>query len=75
MFRYGTTFAFITQGALVGSVGIAYTQWLWKTLRTNEISVSGLDAAFAADTQIVSLLNVDMLRNIKIGSLLALVAW
>ena len=67
--------AFITQVSLVSSVGFAYTQWLWKTLKTTEVSIEGLDAAFSADASIVSLLNKEMLWKIKVGSTLALIIW
>ncbi|KAH6713525.1 hypothetical protein BKA61DRAFT_43274 [Leptodontidium sp. MPI-SDFR-AT-0119] len=73
--RYGTTFAFVTQVSLVGSVGFAYSQWLWKTLRTTRVSVQCLDSAFSADTQLISMFNPEMWWKIKLGSLLALLAW
>ena len=73
--RYGTTFAFATQISLVGSVGFAYSQWLWKTLRATTVSVQCLDSAFSADTQLISMFNPEMWWKIKLGSLLALLAW
>lgn len=57
----------------VASIGFAYTQWLWWTLKRTKISVSALDAAFGADTSLLALFNLEMLRKIKIGSLLALI--
>jgi hypothetical protein len=59
----------------VCSVGFAYTQWLWRTLKTTEVSIEGLDAAFDADASIISLLNKEMLSKIKVGSILALIIW
>ncbi|KAK0103699.1 hypothetical protein ONS95_005707 [Cadophora gregata] len=73
--RYGTTFAFVTQVSLVGSVGFAYSQWLWKTLRATTVSVQCLDSAFSADTQLISMFNPEMWWKIKLGSVLALLAW
>ncbi|THV45419.1 hypothetical protein BGAL_0491g00010 [Botrytis galanthina] len=75
--RYGTTFAFVSQVCLVSSVGFAYTQWLWKSLyhKDTKVSVNCLDAAFVADTSVLSILNTEMLWKLKLGSLLAIVAW
>lgn len=75
--RYGNTFAFVSQVCLVSSVGFAYTQWLWKSLyhKDTKVSVQCLDAAFVADTSILSALNTEMLWKLKLGSLIALVAW
>lgn len=74
-YRYGTTFAFVTQVSLVGSVGFACSQWLWKTSRTTGVSVQCLDSAFSADTQLISMFNLEIWWKIKLGSLLALLAW
>lgn len=65
----------MTQIFLVASVGVAYTQWLWKTLIATDISVECLDSAFDADTSIVSLLNKELIQKIKVGSFLALICW
>ena len=73
--RWGTTFAYITQVSLVSSVGFAYTQWLFRTLKRTKVAVEGLDAAFSADATIVSLLHKEMLKKIKVGSCLALMIW
>ncbi|KAG0646652.1 hypothetical protein D0Z07_7475 [Hyphodiscus hymeniophilus] len=73
--RWGTTFAYITQVCLVSSVGFAYTQWLFRTLKRTKVAVEGLDAAFSADSTIISLLHKEMLMKIKVGSLLALMIW
>jgi len=39
------------------------------------MTARGLDAAFGADISIFSLLNIEMLRKFKIGSVMALFAW
>lgn len=61
----------------MSSVGFAYTQWLWKSLyhKDTKVSVNCLDAAFVADTSVLSILNTEMLWKLKLGSLLAIVAW
>ncbi|KAF7868385.1 hypothetical protein EAF04_004917 [Stromatinia cepivora] len=73
--RFGTTSAFISQVCLVSSVGFAYTQWLWKSLyhKDTKVSIKCLDAAFVADTSVLSFLNKEMLWKLKLASLLATV--
>ena len=71
----GSTLAYVTQIALVASVGVAYTQWLWRTLSTKALTVECLDAAFDADTAIVSLLNREFVRKVHIGAALAALCW
>jgi hypothetical protein len=73
--RWGTTFAYITQVSLVTSIGFAYTQWLWWTLKRTRpgVSITALDAAFSADASLIALLNMEMIGKIKVCSLLALI--
>ncbi|KAH8670218.1 hypothetical protein BGZ60DRAFT_527700 [Tricladium varicosporioides] len=73
--RYGNFFAFATQFTLASSVGFAYTQWLWRTLRKRTITVSCLDSAFSADTVLMSMFNPEMWWKLKLASLLALLVW
>jgi len=68
-------FAFFVQHSFVCSVGIAYTQWLWKTLKQVDITVSGLDAVFTALNKMFSMFHPEMLWKIKIGFLIASIAW
>jgi hypothetical protein len=39
------------------------------------MTIEAWNAAFSADTSILSLLNWEMLRKLRIGSVLALFAW
>ncbi|KAF1960480.1 hypothetical protein CC80DRAFT_466327 [Byssothecium circinans] len=75
--RFGTAFAFLAQIFLGGSCWIAYTQWLWRTLKKDEVGLtpSALDAAFGVDLRIWSLLNLEMLQKLRIGSIMAAFAW
>jgi hypothetical protein len=69
--------AYITQVGLIMSVGIAYTQQLFMTLSENRdgLSIGGLDAAMVADQNIRALANLEYLNKVRIGALMALVAW
>jgi hypothetical protein len=40
-----------------------------------EMTIKGLNAAFGVDTSVFSLLNIEMLRKLKVGSAMALFAW
>ncbi|KAF2471142.1 uncharacterized protein BDR25DRAFT_223485 [Lindgomyces ingoldianus] len=68
-------FAFLSQICLSTSVWISYTQWLWRTVNKTEMTVGGLNAAFGADTSVLSLLNLEMLQELRVGSAMALFAW
>lgn len=86
------------------SVGIAYTQWFYKTLRAlrekserepavtdysnsqsekkrmkeeeeKGVSVAAIDAGMAADQTILALMNLEFLQKVKIGALIAVIAW
>ncbi|KAH0563094.1 hypothetical protein GP486_002336 [Trichoglossum hirsutum] len=61
--------------ALTAAVWLSYTQWLWRSVGKVEVTVNALNAAFGADTSVFSLLNIEMLRKFRIGSVMALFAW
>jgi hypothetical protein len=73
--RIGTAFAFLGQIALTASVWHSYTQWLWRSVKETQMTVGGLNAAFGIDTSILSFLNVEMLWKVKVGSVMAFLAW
>jgi hypothetical protein len=74
-YSYGNIFAFLAHISLATSVGFAYTQVLWKALKSKEFSIGGIDAVFDARNNILSLVNREMLWKMKVGWLLALIAW
>jgi hypothetical protein len=41
--RIGTGMAFLTRALLSAAVGIAYTQILWRTLRSKSITLQGIN--------------------------------
>ena len=73
--RVGSLFALVVKGLLTASVWFAYTQWLWRTLKRKDISLRGLDAAFSVEMSVVALLNPEMIFKMKVGAVLALIAW
>lgn len=75
--RFGTAFSFISQISLTTSVWTVYTQLLWRTVavQSTEMSVTGYNAAFGADTSVFSLLNLEILSKMRLGSAMGLFAW
>ncbi|KAH7155246.1 hypothetical protein B0J13DRAFT_582323 [Dactylonectria estremocensis] len=45
--RVGTGMAFVVKASLTAAASMAYTQLLWHTLRSQEISLNGIDAVFS----------------------------
>jgi hypothetical protein len=56
-------------------MGFAYVQWLWMTLKKTEVSIGTLNSAFSARSSLLFIFNWEMIRKIKVGSLIALAAW
>jgi hypothetical protein len=67
--------AFLAQLCLKKSVWIAYTQWMWSATTETGITVKGLTAVFEAESSIFSLLNMEMLKKVRVGSAMACLAW
>lgn len=74
-FRVGSFFALVVKILLMGSVWFAYTQWLWRTLKRRAISLKGLDAAFRVEMSMIALLNPELILKVRVGAVLALIAW
>ncbi|MCJ1464533.1 hypothetical protein MMC07_003146 [Pseudocyphellaria aurata] len=73
--RFGNVFSFLVKSCLAASAGIACVQWMWKTLRRSYITIEGIDAAFSAQENLLSLLNWEMLSKMRIGTFIALMTW
>jgi hypothetical protein len=73
--RFGTAFAYLAQVSLVCSTGLAFTQYLWLTLKNSRVSIVTLDVAFEADKTIMSILNPEFVRKMKVVAFLSLIAW
>jgi hypothetical protein len=56
-------------------MSFAYIQWLWMTLKDEEVSVGTLNSAFSALHSILFVFNGEMRQKIKVGTLIALTAW
>lgn len=72
--RIGTGFAFLCKASLVGSVGVAYTQRLWVTVKKRSLSLQNLDDAFSLTTDPFSFFS-GVLISAKLLCLLAACMW
>ncbi|KAL0262041.1 hypothetical protein SLS55_003476 [Diplodia seriata] len=73
--RIGIGLAFLAKASLAASVGVAFTQRLWVTLRTKPISLRGLDNIFSLAVDPTSFLNGEALTQAKLLCLLAAAMW
>ncbi|KAL1638906.1 hypothetical protein SLS58_008491 [Diplodia intermedia] len=73
--RIGIGLAFLAKASLAASVGVAFTQRLWVTLRTKPISLRGLDNVFSLAVDPTSFLNGEALTQAKLLCLLAAAMW
>lgn len=75
MLRYGSFLAYAAKAGLSAAVISAYKQRMWVTVRNRFLSVSTLDAMFAAGEDMMAMANVGFLRDAKGAYLLASFAW
>ncbi|KAH8892357.1 hypothetical protein GQ53DRAFT_619752, partial [Thozetella sp. PMI_491] len=70
-FRIGTGLAFASRILLAIAVGLSYTQVLWYTLRTQSVSLEGLDSLFGAANNVWHLTTWELWKK---GPALAIIA-
>lgn len=73
--RVGTGLAFLARALLSASVGLTYTQLLWRTLRTRPITVSGIDALFGLVSNIWNFRVWEIWRFGPVLIIVAMVIW
>lgn len=73
--RIGTGLAFLAKTCLTASVGVAYTQRLWVTVKKKPISLGNLDNVFSLTTDPLSFLSFEVLFSAKMLCLLAASMW
>ena len=73
--RVGTALAFLAQIALTSSVWQTYHQWTWRSVKQVPLRFGTLNDIFGAETSVLSFVNLDMLKNFKLGSCMAVFAW
>lgn len=75
MIRYGTALAFFVKSALVGTVVLCYRQRIWHTFRTRALTLKAIDGLFAATEDLSQFFNMEMIKNGKLATALALCSW
>lgn len=75
MLRYGSFLAYAAKAGFSAAVISAYKQRVWVTVRNRFLSISALDALFAAGEDMMAMLNLDFLRGARGAYLLASFAW
>jgi hypothetical protein len=71
----GNAFAISIALCLKTSVGIAYTQYLWKTLTSTSLRPQTIDDAFELSANVFAFLNWELAKRLRIASLAALLIW
>ena len=56
-------------------VWITYMQWVWRTVIKTELTVNALNKGFGADTNVIDLLNWEMVKKNKVGFVMGMFAW
>lgn len=74
-FRVGTGIAFVARAMLSASVALAYTQMLWRTLRSRPVTVEGINSLFGVLDNAWSFAAWDMWRAAPTLAVVAVVAW
>ena len=73
--RLGNAFAFLSQIAFGASVWQIYNQWIWRSVKKVALNMATLNDVFGADTSITWIFNLNMLKNFKVGYVIALLGW
>lgn len=73
--RYGIAFAFLAQSTMTLSVGVAYTQRVWVTVKKNSMTLRSLDRVFSLQDDIFAFFSREIVKKAKVLSLLGICAW
>ncbi|KAH8704498.1 hypothetical protein GQ44DRAFT_764111 [Phaeosphaeriaceae sp. PMI808] len=73
--RSGTAIAFLAKLLFSISVGVAFPQRVWQTLRSKPLTIGAVDALFALRGEASSFFNREMIAHAKIASIIAISFW
>jgi hypothetical protein len=73
--RAGIAFANVMKIFLVASVGVSFTQRIWRTAMMRYLSLNSVDNLFSATSNPLSFFDGALLKQAKIAMLLALTIW
>ena len=73
--RIGTGLAFLVKTLLTASAGLAYTQLLWHTLKSQPMTLQGVDALFGVVNNAWDFFNWELWRRGPDLAVIAAVLW
>ncbi|CAG7558758.1 unnamed protein product [Fusarium equiseti] len=73
--RIGTGMAFLVRALLSAAVGIAYTQILWRTLRSKSITIEGINSMFGVSHTAWDFTTLELWTAAPGLAVVAMVAW
>ncbi|PVH94820.1 hypothetical protein DM02DRAFT_675910 [Periconia macrospinosa] len=73
--RFGSAFAFLTQVCLAHAAGAACIEWIWRRCFQQATQIAVVDAAFAVDRNIFTLLDMRFVSRFPVATALAIVFW
>jgi hypothetical protein len=73
--RSGTAIALVGKLLFSTSIAVAFPQQVWKSLRSNFLSMSAVDKLFNLRNDATSFLSGEILRRAKLASVLAAASW
>lgn len=73
--RIGTGLAFLAKAALAASVGVAFSQRIWVTLRSKPVSLHAMDDLFSLTVDPTSFFSWEIISKAKVLCLLAASMW
>ncbi|OBS23159.1 hypothetical protein FPOA_03715 [Fusarium poae] len=73
--RLGTGLAFLVRAFLSAAVGIAYTQILWRTLRSKPVTVGGVNSLFGVVHNAWDFVTLELWTAAPALAVVAIIAW
>ncbi|KAH6957189.1 hypothetical protein DER45DRAFT_595857 [Fusarium avenaceum] len=73
--RIGTGMAFLTRALLSAAVGIAYTQILWRTLRSKSVTINGINSMFGVPHNAWDFTTSELWTAAPALTIIAAIAW
>lgn len=73
--RIGSGLAQLTAAALAAATGLAFTQYLWVTVRRKSMSLGSIDAVFSLTSNPTSFFNDEALIKAKVLIIIAVACW
>jgi hypothetical protein len=75
MRRTGTAFANLFHIFFCISIGIAFSQRTWRTLRSKFLTLEGIDSLLTAPANPLSVLCLEIVFEAKVSMLIAALTW